>query len=158
MSLSWHVFDTIKIQKSWWAHERNLQTVGMLLPPVDSGEHCTHGNFSVLFLLLLVEVALVIEVTEEDDEGDAVTKHQHVHGVGEVTLCKQVVARVQEEQQELQLERQSGKVRISRLHKHIVQVHSSFHTEQEPLTSCRDVRYRFHHRYFCMWGPMAATP
>lgn len=56
----------------------------------------------ILFLLLLLEVALVIEVTEEDDESDAVTEHQHVHGVGEVALCEQVVARVQEEQQELQ--------------------------------------------------------
>ncbi len=118
----------------------------------------TQRNLCVLFLLLLVEVALVVEVTEEDDEGDAVTKHQHVHGVWEVALCEQVVARVQQEQQELHLERQSEKVQISRFHKHIVRIHSSFHTEQEPLTSCRDVRYRFHHRYFCMWGPMAARP
>lgn len=28
----------------------------------------------------------------------------------------------------------------------------------QTLTSCRDVRYFFHHRYFCMWGPMAARP
>ena len=46
----------------------------------------------ILFLLLLVEVALIVEVTEEDHEGDAVGKHQKVHGVGEVALCKQVVA------------------------------------------------------------------
>lgn len=50
----------------------------------------------ILFLLPLVEVALIIEVAEEDDEGDAVTKHQHVHGVGEVALRHQVAARVQE--------------------------------------------------------------
>lgn len=57
-------------------------------------------------LLLLVDVALKIEVTEEDDEGDAVTKHHRVHGVGEVALCEQVVARVKEEQHKLhQLQR-----------------------------------------------------
>lgn len=59
-----------------------------------------------LFLLLLAEVALKVEVAEEDDEGDTVAKHHHVHGVGEVTLCEQVVARVQEKQQELYLERE----------------------------------------------------
>lgn len=60
----------------------------------------------ILFLLLLVEVALIIEVTEEDDESDAVTKHQHVHVVGEVALCEQVVARVQKKHHELnQLQR-----------------------------------------------------
>lgn len=66
---------------------------------------------SILFLLLRVQVALIIEVTEEDDEGDAVTKHQHVHAVGEVALCKQVVACVQEKQQKLHLEKQQTKFR-----------------------------------------------
>lgn len=61
---------------------------------------------TVSFLLLLAEVALIIEVAEEDDEGDAVTKHHHVHGVWEVTLCEQVVARVHEEHEKLHLERQ----------------------------------------------------
>lgn len=36
----------------------------------------------------------MIEVTEEDDEGEAVRKHKQVHGLGEVALCEQVVARV----------------------------------------------------------------
>lgn len=49
---------------------------------------------TVSYLLLLVEVALMIEVTEEDDEGEAVRKHKQVHGLGEVALCEQVVARV----------------------------------------------------------------
>lgn len=44
----------------------------------------------------------MIEVTEEDDEGEAVRKHKQVHGLGEVALCEQVVARVYQEQQELQ--------------------------------------------------------
>lgn len=60
-------------------------------------------SFSVLFLLLPVEVALIVEVTEEDDEGDAITKHHHVERVREITLCEQVVARVKEEQTELHL-------------------------------------------------------
>lgn len=60
---------------------------------------------SVLFLLFLVEVAVIIEVTEEDNEADAVTKHHQVHAVGEVALCKQVVACVQEKQQKLHLEK-----------------------------------------------------
>lgn len=87
----------------------------MLFPLVVAGEYCRHRR--LLLLLLLVEVALIIEVTEEDDEGDTVAKHHHVHGVGEVALCEQVVACVQEEQQKLQLERQSGDVQISVLHK-----------------------------------------
>lgn len=43
-----------------------------------------HGSFR----LPLVEVALVVEVAEEDDEGDAVSKHHYVHGIGEVALCE----------------------------------------------------------------------
>ena len=70
---------------------------------------CATPYHGLLFLLLPVEVALIIEVTEQDDEGDAVTEHHHVHGVGVVALCEQVVARVQEEQQKLYLERQTGK-------------------------------------------------
>lgn len=48
----------------------------------------------VSFLFLPAQVALIVEVTEEDDEGDAVTKHHQVHGVWKVALCKQVVAGV----------------------------------------------------------------
>lgn len=65
----------------------------------------------VSLVLLLVEVALIIEVTEEDDEGDAIAEHHQVHEVGEVALCEQVVACVQEEQQELHLERQRDNFR-----------------------------------------------
>lgn len=61
----------------------------------------------LLFLLLLAEVALIIEVTEEEDEGDAVSKHHDVHGVGEVAVCKQVVASVEEKHHKLHLERRS---------------------------------------------------
>lgn len=63
------------------------------------------------FLLPPVEVALIVEVTEEDDQGDAVTEHQQVHGVGEVALCEQVVAGVQEEEHKLHLERQTTDLR-----------------------------------------------
>ena len=82
----------------------------MLFCLVEISEYCRHRiqiltipHHCVLFLLLLAEVALIIEVTEEDDEGDAVAEHHHVHGVGEVAVCEQVVAGVQEEQHELHL-------------------------------------------------------
>jgi len=48
---------------------------------------------------------MIIEVAEEDDENNAVNKHRRVHGVGEVAVCEQVVAGVQEEQKKLHLER-----------------------------------------------------
>ncbi len=100
-----------------------------MFPLVDAESTADTGNVCSLFLLLLVEVALIIEVTEEDDEGDAVTKHHHVHGVREVTLCEQVVACVQEEQQKLQLQMQSGEVQISSLRKYTRTVHTYFHYE-----------------------------
>lgn len=37
---------------------------------------------------------MVVEVTEESDEAERVSQHDHVHGVGEVTLSKQVVGGV----------------------------------------------------------------
>lgn len=58
-------------------------------------------NTPVLFLLLSAEVALVIEVTEEDNESDAVSKHHNVHTVGKVTLGEEIVACVQEEEDKL---------------------------------------------------------
>lgn len=58
-----------------------------------------------------MEIALVVEVTEEEDEGDAVTKHNYVHRVWEVALCEQVVAGVKEEEQELQ-QLQRGEVSL----------------------------------------------
>lgn len=102
-------------------HEKTLQTVGMLCPLMDLGKYCIHRkqnippgahkiHLYVLFLLLLAEVALIIEVTEEDDESDAVTKHSYVHGVGEVALCEQIVARVRKKHHELDLRRQKRKV------------------------------------------------
>lgn len=44
--------------------------------------------------LLLGEVAVVVEVTEESDEAERVGQDDHVHGVGEVTVGKQVVGGV----------------------------------------------------------------
>lgn len=81
----------------WWT---NQTTAGAIFPS---------------FLLLPVQVALIIEVGEEDDEGDAVAKHHSVHGVGEVTVCEQVVARVQEEEEKLQLQKQEAQIRLSLL-------------------------------------------
>lgn len=63
-------------------------------------------NFRVslrLLLFLLAEVALVIEVTEEDNKNDAVSKHYNVHTVWKVTLGEQVVACMQEEHHKLHL-------------------------------------------------------
>lgn len=55
------------------------------------------------FLLLFGDVVVIVEVAEEDDEGDAVTKHECVHGIWEVTVCKKVVTRVQQEHHKLNL-------------------------------------------------------
>ncbi len=50
---------------------------------------------SLCFLaLLLGEVALVVEVTEESDEAERVGHDNHVHGVWEVAVSKQVVGGV----------------------------------------------------------------
>lgn len=52
--------------------------MGILLPLVDAVNTADTANCT-LFLLLFVEVALIVEVTEEDDEGDRVTTHHHIH-------------------------------------------------------------------------------
>ena len=49
---------------------------------------------SCLLLLLLGEVALVVEVAEEDYEGEEVGADDGVHGVREVALGVEVVERV----------------------------------------------------------------
>lgn len=69
--------------------------------------HATVGSSLALLLPLLAEVALVVEVAEQDDQRDAVAKHDDVHGFGEVALGEQVVAGVEEEEQELHLARRS---------------------------------------------------
>lgn len=76
----------------------------MLLPLVEK-VHATVISSLVLLLLPLADVALVVEVAEEDYQRDAVAKHKHVHGIGEVALGEQVVASVEEEEQELHLEK-----------------------------------------------------
>lgn len=73
-------------------------------PPGGDGARYSQ-EWSASLLLLLAEVTLVVEVAEEDDERDAVAKHKHVHGIGEVALGEQVVARVEEEEHELHLVR-----------------------------------------------------
>lgn len=70
---------------------------------------------SLFLLLLLVDVALIVEVAKEDDEGDAVTKHQYVHGIWEVTLREKVVTRVHQEHHKLHLK---GKRTFQMLHTH----------------------------------------
>lgn len=76
-----------------------------LAPPSGDIARCSQEWSSSLLLLPLAEVTLVVEVAEEDDERDAVAKHKDVHGIGEVALGEQVVARVEEEEQELHLVR-----------------------------------------------------
>lgn len=85
--------------------------MGAQFPLVDAESTQDRGH---LFLLLFADVAVIVEVTEEDDEGDTVTEHQHIHGIREIALCEQVVASVQEEQHKLHLERAHS---ISLLHK-----------------------------------------
>lgn len=68
----------------------------------------------VSLLLLPADVALIIEVAEEDDEGHAVAEDHGVHGVWEVAVGEQVVAGVQEEEQELQLQGCMGTAQICR--------------------------------------------
>lgn len=68
--------------------------------------HTTVGSsLGLLLLPLSAEVALVVEVAEEDDQRDAVAEHKGVHGIGEVALGEQVVAGVDKEEQELHLVR-----------------------------------------------------
>lgn len=107
--------------------------------------HATVGSSLALLLPLLAEVALVVEVAEQDDQRDAVAKHDDVHGFGEVALGEQVVAGVEEEEQELHLARRSQDNFFFFFFATMERT-----LEAETLTSCRDVRYFFHHRYFCM--------
>lgn len=100
----------------------------------------------VSFLLLFGDITVIVEVAEEDDEGDAVTEHERVHGIWEVTLCQKVVTRVQQEHHKLHLE---GEM-LRQIILHRLAAHAHTLCGQEVLTSCRDVRYFFHHRYFCM--------
>lgn len=57
--------------------------------------------------LLLGEVSVVVEVTEESDETERVGKHSHVHGVREVTVDKQVVGGVEGYDKKLELRGQT---------------------------------------------------
>lgn len=72
---------------------------------------------------------MIVEVAEEDDEGDAVTEHERVHGIWEVTLCEKVVTRVQQEHHKLHLEgemlRQIILHRLARAHTHVVRTGSA---------------------------------
>lgn len=47
---------------------------------------------------------MVVEVTEESDEAERVGQHNHVHGVREVTVSKQVVGGVDGYREKLELE------------------------------------------------------
>lgn len=62
------------------------QATGRGLVAPSSGKCSNHRRSPVSFLLLFGDVAAIVEVAEEDDEGDAVAEHQHVHGVWEVTV------------------------------------------------------------------------
>lgn len=65
-----------------------------LLRRLVSNVGTTGSPVLVSFLLLFGDVAAIVEVAEEDDEGDAITKHERIHGIWEVTLCEKVVTRV----------------------------------------------------------------
>lgn len=54
-----------------------------------------------LLTLLFGEVAVVVEVTEESDEAERVSQHNHVHGVREVTVSEQVVGGVDSDYEKL---------------------------------------------------------
>lgn len=53
--------------------------------------------------LLLGDVAVVVEVTEESDEAERVGQHNYVHGVREVTVSKQIVGGVDGNCEKLEL-------------------------------------------------------
>lgn len=75
---------------------------------------CVLPHHGVSFLLLrLPEVALIIKVTEEDDEGDAVTNHHSIHGIRVVAICEQVVRCVHNDQDKLHLERRHSSDRFN---------------------------------------------
>lgn len=57
----------------------------------------------------LADVALVVEVAEEQDEAEAVGKHNRIHGVGEITLCEQVIASVCGQKYKLELKNKKTK-------------------------------------------------
>lgn len=46
---------------------------------------------------------MVVEVTEENNEADRVDQHNHVHGVWEVTISKQIVGDVNGYYEKLEL-------------------------------------------------------
>lgn len=68
------------------------------------------------FLGLLVdEVATVVEVAEESDEAERIGQHDHVHGVREVAVGKQVVGGVDGHYEKLELERRRERTGSGRL-------------------------------------------
>lgn len=101
---------------------------------------------------LLGKVALIIKVTKQSDQAQGVTEHHHIHGVREVTVGIEVERSVNGHNKELELrwtkkDSDANPTDIISLKNH-----------NESLTSWREVRQRFHHKYFCIWGPSAARP
>lgn len=68
-----------------------------------SYKHLISFFISSCLLLLLRQVAVVKEVTEESDEAEGVGQHDDVHGVREVAVGKQVVAGVDGYYEKLEL-------------------------------------------------------
>ena len=54
---------------------------------------------------LFAEIALVVEITEEENEADTIAKHHNVHGVREVALREQVVSGVRCQKHKLHLQK-----------------------------------------------------
>lgn len=146
--------------------KKTLRLVSWLCPLVDgiilqlsSGNIASQKRteFDVAsFLLLLEDVFLIVEVTKEHYEGKNITKHHYVHRVWEVALGDQVVAGVKEEEEELQLQWQMGiQIRLNDTFCDCASDRSNSQKVLEQPTSCSIVRYFFHQRCFCMWGPNA---
>ena len=64
---------------------------------------------------LFAEVALVVEITEEENEADTIAKHHNIHGVREVALCEQVVSCVHCQKHKLHLQEDRSKHKDQRL-------------------------------------------
>lgn len=55
---------------------------------------------------------MVVEVTEESNEAERVSQHNHVHGVRKVTVSEQVVSGVDGHGNKLELRRKRGKIGV----------------------------------------------
>ena len=64
---------------------------------------------------LFAEIALVVEITEEENEADTIAKHHNIHGVREVALREQVISCVRCQKHKLHLQEDRSKHKDQRL-------------------------------------------